>query len=172
MIKVSKKLEVAINEQIMHEAENSFFYLSIYNWLQARSYKAAKFFKIQVEEEKVHMQKFIDYLLMKTNEVNVPVINLQKAGKDIEFKNLYQILQEAQKAEEETTKRINDLVKLAKEENEHSAFEFLQFFIKEQDEEMDWARNFLDKAIILGVTKDITNGITVSHLDEFVGSYR
>ena len=172
MIKLGKKLEAAFNEQIGHEGTNSFFYLSMFNWLQSRSYKAAKFFQLQMEEEKKHMQKFIDYLLLKTNEVIVPTINLQKVGKDIEFKNLYQIISEAQKAEEATSNQIYDLVKLAKEEKEDSAFEFLQWFVKEQDEEMDWARTFLDRAIILGVTKDTPNGITVSELDEFIGAYR
>jgi len=164
MIKLGKKLEAAFNEQIAHEGTNSFFYLSMFNWLQSRSYKAAKFFQLQMEEEKKHMQKFIDYLLLKNNEVIVPTINLQKVGKDIEFKNLYEIILESQKAEETTSKQIYDLVKLA--------FEFLQWFVKEQDEEMDWARTFLDKALILGVTKDTSNGITVSQLDEFIGAYR
>ncbi len=172
MIKLGKKIETAFNEQIINEATNAYFYLSMYNWLENKSYKAAKFFKIQFDEETKHMQMFIDYLLLKTNLVEMPVVNLQKAGKDIEFKNLYHILQEAQKAEEETTKQIYDLVKLAKDENEYAAFEFLQFFVKEQDEEMGWARAFLDKALILGVTKEISNGITVFELDKFIGNYK
>ncbi len=109
MIKLGKKIETAFNEQIINEATNAYFYLSMYNWLENKSYKAAKFFKIQFDEETKHMQMFIDYLLLKTNLVEMPVVNLQKAGKDIEFKNLYHILQEAQKAEEETTKQIYDL---------------------------------------------------------------
>jgi len=130
---ISPELANAINEQIGREFGASMQYLSIAGHFQVQKLTLlAKLFFDQAEEEKVHAQKFVHYVLDTQGELHIPAIAEPKPS----FLTAEEAVQAALTWETEVTGQINRLMDLAVSQNDYLAQNFLQWFVDEQLEEV------------------------------------
>ena len=84
---------------------------------------------------------------MKTGAV--PVIGTIEAPKD-KYESLGEIFRETLEHEEIVTKAINDLAHMAFTSQDYSTFNFLQWYVSEQHEELKLFKGILDKIELVG----------------------
>jgi bacterioferritin B len=137
---ISKKLNAAFNDEIGLELFASNQYLNMAAYLEGIPLKklAALFMK-QSEEERGHGLKFVKYLNDVGGTVTIPTIDAPKAT----FKSVEEVIAKSLEWEAEVTGRINAMMTMAIAEKDYAAQEFLQWFVKEQVEEMSTMDNLL-----------------------------
>lgn len=130
---IGAELNKAFNEQIGRELLASHQYVSIASYFDGRALKklAELFFK-QAEEEREHAMKFVNYLNDVNGKVEIPAIPAPKA----DFASALEAVKLALQWEMEVTQHINNLMTLAIEQKDYAAQEFLDWFVKEQVEEV------------------------------------
>lgn len=130
---ISKELEAAINAQIGNELGASHQYLSIAAYFEGRSLREfGKFFFAQSEEEREHALKFLNYLLEVGAEVKIPAIAAPKPT----FESAEEAVQAALTWEKEVTRQIYGLVEIALKDKDYISQNFLNWYVKEQLEEI------------------------------------
>ena len=130
---ISKELQEGINAQIGHEFAASMQYIGIAGYFKRENLELlANLFFEQAEEENEHAMKFVNYILDTSGELRIPVIPEAK----YDFTSAEEAVEAAQNWEIEVTDQINSLMDLAKEQNDHLAQYFLQWYIDEQLEEI------------------------------------
>jgi ferritin len=92
----------------------------------------ARFFYRQALEERDHAMMMVQYLLDAEAEVAIPGVGAPK----ISFDNVVQPVEVALEQEKRVTEQINQLTALARDDNDFASDQFMQWFIKEQVEEM------------------------------------
>jgi bacterioferritin B len=130
----SQKIVDALNEQIGYEFAASLQYVAIgsYFALESLPQLASHFYK-QAEEERDHAMRFVNYVAELGAQVRIPGIQAPES----QFKEAEQAVKLSLESELMVTQRINQLVELAKSESDHITLNFLQFFLKEQLEEVN-----------------------------------
>jgi len=130
---IGAELNKAFNEQIGRELLASHQYVSIASYFDGRALKklAELFFK-QAEEEREHAMKFVEYLNDVHGKVEIPAVPAPKA----DFASALEAVKLALQWEMEVTQHINNLMTLAIEQKDYAAQEFLDWFVKEQVEEV------------------------------------
>ena len=130
---ISKELQEGINAQIGHEFAASMQYIGIAGYFKTENLELlADLFFEQAEEESEHALKFVNYILDTSGELRIPVIPEAK----FDFVSAEEAVQAALNWEIDVTNQINSLMDLAKEQNDHLAQYFLQWYIDEQLEEI------------------------------------
>ena len=131
-MKISKKLEQAINDQINKELFSEYYYLSMAAYLEGENLQGfANFFITQAQEEHFHAMKFFHYLNERGSRVVLQEIEQPKT----EFESPLEIFKLAYEHEVYVTKSINKLMDLAIADNDHASKGFLQWYVDEQVEE-------------------------------------
>jgi ferritin len=92
----------------------------------------ARFFYRQALEERDHAMMMVQYLLDAEAEVAIPGIEAPK----VSFDNVVQPVEVALAQEKRVTEQINQLTGLARDDNDFASDQFMQWFIKEQVEEV------------------------------------
>ena len=129
---IGKKMQDAINEQIQAEIYSSYLYLSMSAYFHAEgSDGMAKWMRVQSAEETEHAMKFFDHIVDREGRVELLAIDQPEK----EWSSPLEAFQAAYKHEQYITGRINNLVKIAAEENDNPASILLQWFVAEQVEE-------------------------------------
>jgi ferritin len=130
---ISKKINDAINQQIGNEFGASLQYVAIAAHFDnvALPQLAAHFYK-QAEEERDHAMRFVKYLVDADGHVVIPAVASPKS----KFSTAAESVKLSLDWELEVTKQINRLVEMAKKENDYTTDTFLQWFVKEQLEEV------------------------------------
>jgi ferritin len=129
---IGKKMQDALNEQIKEELESAYLYLSAAAYFHFAGFDGmAKWMTVQAEEEREHAMKFFDHIVERDGRVELLALDQPKK----EWTSPLEAFQDAYKHEQYITGRINDLVKLAAEENDNPAAIMLQWFVTEQVEE-------------------------------------
>lgn len=130
---ISSELNKAFNAQIGRELLASHQYIQIASYFDGRALKklAALFFE-QSDEEREHAMKFIRYLNDVGGSVEIPAVEAPKST----FENAKEAITLALKWETDVTNYINDLMTMAVEQKDYAAREFLDWFVKEQVEEV------------------------------------
>jgi ferritin len=161
-MRISSELNAAINEEIGKELESSHLYLSIASYVDALALKkfAGILFK-QSDEERDHALKFIRYLLDVDGEVKIPAI----AAPPSNFRSVEAATQMALDWELDITRRIDQLMALAIQQNDYSAQEFLKWFIGEQREEVSYFENLHKVVRLSGERSLIMIEAYLVHLD-------
>ena len=155
---ISKKMQDAINAQINAEFWSAYLYLSMSNNFAAKGNPGfANWFEIQFKEEQDHAKILFNYIIRRDGRVELE--SLDSVPK--EWKSLHDIFESTLKHEQEITAKINNLVSLAKANKDYATESLLQWFIDEQVEEEDNARDIIDK---LDMIKD--NGFGIYMLDK------
>ena len=130
---ISKKINDAINQQIGNEFGASLQYVAIATHfdLEALPQLAVHFYK-QAEEERDHAMRFVKYLVDADARVAIPAVPAPK-GK---FNSAEEAVKLSLDWELEVTRQINRIVEMAKKEDDYTTDTFLQWFVKEQLEEV------------------------------------
>jgi ferritin len=123
----------AVNEQIGYEfgASQQYVAIAVYYDAEALPNLAAHFYR-QAVEERNHAMMLVQYLLDADAEVVVPGV----AAPQTRFADPAAPIRLALDQEKRVTEQIANLVKLAREENDFVGEQSLQWFLKEQREEV------------------------------------
>jgi len=129
---IGKKMQEAINEQIKHELESAYLYLSMVAYFHSEGLDGmAQWMRAQTQEELVHAMEFFDHIRDRDGKVEL----LPLAQPKREWTSPLQAFQEAYQHEQFISSKIDGLVKLAAAEGDHPASILLQWFVTEQVEE-------------------------------------
>jgi ferritin len=123
----------ALNEQIANEfaAHQQYIGAAVYYDSETLPRLAAFFYR-QALEERTHAMMMIQYLLDTSEEVRIPDIE----AKETHFDGAVAPVRMALEQEERVGDEINALFKLARDTGDYRAEQFLQWFVKEQVEEV------------------------------------
>jgi bacterioferritin B len=122
-----------LNVQIGNElaAHNQYLTCAVYFDALTMPRMAALFYG-QALEERGHAMMMVQYLLDTDADVVIPGVAAPKS----DFADLVAPVQLALEQERAVTEQINGLVRIAREENDFASEQFMQWFIKEQVEEV------------------------------------
>lgn len=129
---ISERLEAAINDQISKEWWSASIYKGIQAYFDAEGLPGfANWFKVQAIEELTHSERLFHYL----SEVGGRPRPLAIDEPRYDYSSPSEAVAYSLEHEELVTSLINNLMNIAKEENDHAAQIMLQWFINEQVEE-------------------------------------
>ncbi|GEP34486.1 ferritin [Nocardioides szechwanensis] len=122
-----------LNVQIGNElaAHNQYLACAVYYDDKTMPQMAA-FFYAQALEERDHAMMMVQYLLDTDSEVLIPGVDAPKAA----FADVVAPVALALDQEKRVTEQINGLLRIAREEGDFASEQFMQWFIKEQVEEV------------------------------------
>lgn len=142
-MKLSNKMEEALNMQIAMEANAGQLYLGMASWLETQNglEGLTKFFYRQSDEEREHMLKIVHFINDREGHAIIPSVK-EPANK---YSSILDTFENFVRNEREVTESISKLVHMALEEHDYLTFEFLQWFLKEQFEEERMAITMLEK---------------------------
>jgi ferritin len=130
---VSQNILDAINEQIGKEFEASLQYEAISAHFAAESLpNLSRHFAKQATEEREHAHRFMRFVIDAGGRVVIPGI----AAPQCSFASAREAVRLSLDRELAVTDMINRIVDLALKENDHITNNFLQWFLKEQLEEV------------------------------------
>lgn len=131
-MKISQKLNNAINAQIGEELKASNAYANMASYFNASGLlRLSEMFFEQSEEEREHAFKFVNFLLEVEGEISIPAIPAVPA----KFDSVKAAFERALSWEQEVTANINHLMEIAIEEKDYPAQDLLRWFVNEQVEE-------------------------------------
>ncbi|WP_077611925.1 ferritin [Clostridium sp. Marseille-P2415] len=129
---LNKEIVTKINQQINFEFYSAYLYLDMSNYYADSNLNGfANWFKIQTQEERDHAMLFMDYLLNNSEKV---VFQDIKAPAFV-YKDFRQPAVEAYEHELKVTASIHDIYGTAYELKDFRTMQFLDWFVKEQNEE-------------------------------------
>lgn len=131
---ISKKMSDAMNEQIKNEFESAYLYLSMVAYFQTEGLDGmAQWMKAQTQEEMLHAMKFFDHINERGGSIVLKPLNILKT----QWSSPLDAFKDAHKHEQFITSKINDLMKIAEDENDYAVKVMLDWFVNEQVEEED-----------------------------------
>jgi ferritin len=125
----AKQLNIQIGNELA--AHNQYLACAVYYDALTMPQMAA-FFYGQALEEREHALMMVQYLLDTDSEVTIPGVEAPQAA----FEDVVAPVQLALDQEKRVTEQINGLLRIAREENDFASEQFMQWFIKEQVEEV------------------------------------
>jgi|SRR5215204_5958545 len=130
---ISEALNARMNEQIGHEFGASLQYVNIAAYFDDAGLPVLTqhFFK-QADEEREHAMKFVRYLLDAGGKVAIPAVPAPRS----DFASAEEAVGLALEWEYTVTKQINALLDRATSERDYVAHDFLEWFAREQLEEV------------------------------------
>lgn len=147
---MNKRVENALNDQVVKENSSSQFYLAMASWSENNGLNGtAKFLYTHSDEERFHMLKLIKFINERGGKAIVP--GLQQPP--VEFENLEHVFELLLEHELAVTDSINNLVDICLQEKDYSTHNFVQWYVAEQLEEEALARSILDKLKLIGGDK-------------------
>jgi len=136
-----KSFPDALNEQISNEFAAHQQYIGAAVYYDAETLpRLAHFFYRQAVEERNHAMMMVQYLIDVDEEVRIPDI----AGQQTRFEDPIAPVRMALEQEQRVGEEINDLFKLARDNGDYKAEQFMQWFVKEQVEEVSLMMDMLN----------------------------
>jgi bacterioferritin B len=133
----------ALNGQIAREFGASQQYLAVAVWYDDQTFpRLAGLFYAQALEERDHALMMVKYLLDSDGQPSVPGV----ADPRGDFDDVVEPVRVALEQERKVTDQISELAAIAREEGDHVSEQFMQWFLKEQVEEVDLFSSLLDVA--------------------------
>ncbi|MBP3551654.1 MAG: ferritin [Bacteroidaceae bacterium] len=137
---ISKKLHDAINAQINAELWSAYLYLAMSLDAETKGYKGvANWFHVQFQEEQDHARIFMNYL----NSVDAKVTLLPIDEVPATWDNVLAMFKQTLEHEKKVTSLINNLAAIANEDRDFASINRLVWFIDEQVEEEENARDMI-----------------------------
>lgn len=137
---IGENIQRAFNEQIKKELDSAYLYLSMATYFDSQNLEGmAHWMKVQAKEEYKHAMKFYEHINERGGRVEL--FALEKPAK--EWAGPFEVFKHVYEHEQKVTASIYSLVELAKKENDHAAYNFLQWFVSEQVEEESSALKIL-----------------------------
>ena len=144
---ISQKLQDLINIQIQNELYSAYLYWSMAAYCEEKNLKGfANWYRIQTQEERDHALMFYNYL----NLVDAHVTLLPIAQPDADFSSPMDVLKRTLEHEKKVTGMIYNLMDAAQDERDYKTIQFLQWFVSEQAEEENNARDNINRLALLG----------------------
>ena len=139
---ISEKITSALNEQLKWEMYSANLYLAMSAYFSDVGLPGfANWMRIQYREETDHALKFYDFVLSRGGAAKLSTIDEPPS----QWANALDAFKMAAAHEAEVTRRINELVHLAKDEHDFATDIFLQWFVTEQIEEEESVKNIIDR---------------------------
>ena len=147
---LSVKMQDALNAQINAEMWSAYLYLSMSMAAADKGLKGmANWFAVQFKEEQDHAQIIINYILSRGGRVLLAPID----AVETEWEAPIDMFEQTLTHEQKVTSMINDLYNLAIEEKDHATRSMLTWFVDEQVEEEDSAREIIDQLRMIDCNK-------------------
>lgn len=155
---ISPKIQDAVNAQINAEFWSAYLYLAMAMHFENEGNAGiANWFRIQFKEEQAHAEIFINYLLQRGGRVVLKPID----GVPESWKSPLDAFEATLAHEQKVTSLINELYALAESEHDYATRGKLDWFVSEQVEEEETARNLIDRLKMIG-----DNGLALYMLDQ------
>lgn len=136
----TQRLHSAINAQINAELWSAYLYLAMSLDAESKGYKGfANWFYVQFQEEQAHARIFMNYLNSRDAKVELLPIDPVPATWDSVLDMFRQTLEH----EKKVTSLINNLAAIANEDRDFASINRLNWFIDEQVEEEESARDMI-----------------------------
>ena len=137
---LSKQLHQAINAQINAELWSAYLYLSMSMDAEAKGLKGvANWFHVQYLEEQDHARIFMNYL--NSRDAKVTLLPIEEVPS--EWDSVLAMFKQTLEHEKKVTALINNLAFIANEDRDFASVNRLVWFIDEQVEEEENAREMI-----------------------------
>ena len=157
---INEKLQEAFNDQINKEFYSEYLYLAMKVYFQELNLQGfVNWFDVQVQEERAHAVGLINFLNDRGGKVELRAIDKPV----VEGTTPLEVFEHVLRHEEYVTSRINALADVAEEVRDRAAMHLLDWYIKEQVEEVENVGGVLatlrligeDKKALLMLDKDL-----------------
>ena len=129
---MNKELQKLLNEQIKHELESYYIYLSMAAYFHDISLDGmAHWMRAQAHEEMIHAMKFFDHLLDRSEKVTLLDLKQLKTT----WESPIEAFKDAYEHEQFISRKIRDLLKKSRDVQDFTTEPMLNWFIEEQIEE-------------------------------------
>ncbi len=157
-MKLSTKLEKALNDQLNLELNSAYAYLGMATYFEATPFVGfASWMHLQSREELGHANKLFKYIAERNGRVVLGAIEKPKG----EFKSPLEAFRASLGHEQKVSAAICGIYELALAEKDYATLAFLQWFLDEQVEEEKSVGDMIDKLQLIGENQ---NGLF--HLDK------
>ena len=137
---LSKNLHDAINAQINAELWSAYLYLAMSMDAEAKGYKGvANWFYVQFQEEQAHARIFMNYL--NSRDAKVTLLPIEEVPAT--WNSVLDMYNQTLEHEKKVTSLINNLAYIANEDRDFASINRLNWFIDEQVEEEESARDMI-----------------------------
>ncbi len=148
-MKLSPKMQAAMNEQMRREFVAYYLYLAMAAWFARRNFSGfAAWMRAQAREEESHALKLFDYIDDRGGEISLEAIDKPKA----EWKSVLAVFEAAKGHEAKVSQGIHKLYELALSEKDYAGQAMLQWFITEQVEEEKTSTHIVETIRIIGAS--------------------
>ena len=159
---LSKNLHEAVNAQINAELWSAYLYLSMSLDAEAKGLKGvANWFYIQYREEQDHARIFMNFLNSRDAKVELQPI----AEVPTVWNSALDMFKDTLAHEQKVTALIQNLAAIAHDDADFASQNSLVWFINEQVEEEETAKQYIDKFKLIG-----ENGMGLYMLDQELGA--
>jgi ferritin len=146
-MKLSAKLEKALNEQINLELSSAYAYLGMAAYFEQTPFAGfAAWMKVQSQEELGHADRFFKYIVERNGRVALKAIAEPKG----DYKSPLEAFQASVGHEHKVSAAINSIYELAAAEKDYPTLSFLKWFLDEQVEEEKNVSGMLTKLEMVG----------------------
>jgi ferritin len=137
---LSSNLYKVINEQINAELWSAYLYLSMSMDCQAKGYNGiANWFYVQFQEEQAHARIFMNYLNSRDAKVELlPIVEVRTS-----WDSVLDMFKQTLEHEKKVTGLINNIAAIANEDRDYASINRITWFIDEQVEEEESAREMI-----------------------------
>ena len=137
---LSKQLHDAVNAQINAELWSAYLYLAMSMDAEAKGYKGvANWYHVQFREEQDHARIFMNYLNSRDAKVVLQPIDAVPET----WESVADMFKQTLEHEKKVTALINNLASIANEDRDFASINRLNWFIDEQVEEEENARDMI-----------------------------
>lgn len=144
---LSEEIEILLNGQVKMEAKSSAIYLAMAAYCEQLGFEnSSEFFFTQAEEERQHMLKIFRYV----SDAGGTPISPDVTEVPQNFGSFRGVFESALEQEIEVTNAINKILSVAYKEGDHATANFLQWFVREQQEEEFTARKRVELFDVIG----------------------
>ena len=129
----TSKFHALLQEQVFHEFTAAQQYVAVAVYFDSGDFpQLAKFFYAQAVEERHHAMMMVQYLMDRDVPVEIPGVDPVRNHFDVPREALALMLDQ----ERTVTEQINGLTSAARDEGDHLGEQFMQWFLREQVEEV------------------------------------
>lgn len=137
---LSTRLHGAINAQVNAELWSAYLYLAMSLDAEAKGYKGvANWFYVQFQEEQAHARIFMNY--MNSRDAKVELLPIDPVPST--WNTILDMYKQTLEHERKVTSLINNLASIANEDRDFASINRLNWFIDEQVEEEESAREMI-----------------------------
>ena len=148
---IAKRMREAMNMQIKHELESYYIYLSMVAYFHEQNLDGmAHWMRCQAHEEMIHAMKFFDHIIDRGGSVKLLDLKQLKTS----WKLPLEAWKDAYEHEQFITGKINELIKISREENDYNAEPLLHWFANEQIEEEKNTDKVVKELEMIGNSKE------------------